>query len=88
MPTSLLSVSHTFQNLLDFLNEVVVDWGLGKLNNVHLSIAITTDNAVSISKAVREGGFRSARYLAHTLNFVAQKGLQVASVSSMLFHVR
>lgn len=88
LETVTLSESHTAQNLTVYLNKVIDAWGIRKPTNPELKIAITSDNASNIVKAIRDGGFRGIRCFAHTVNLAAQRGLGVTSVSNVLAHVR
>lgn len=85
LQTTQLPESHTSENLLNYTNEVIDNWHIAR-HNPSLPLAITTDNAANITKAVREGGYLNVRCFAHTVNLAAKKGLAV--IDSTMGHIR
>jgi len=59
-------VSHTAENILKNINDVLVDWGLTK---AHVS-SFVRDNAANIVKALRDGQYTNVGFLITPCSFV------------------
>lgn len=62
---------HTAQNLKILLAEKFIEWKIQ-----HKIVCVVSDNAANIIAAVREGGWKSQRCFAHSINLVVQNGLK------------
>lgn len=74
---------HTADNISKMLKDVLCEWGLQ--NNV---IAIVTDNASNMLKAVRNLGWRQVRCTAHSLNLAVSNGLQQKEIKTIITKVK
>ena len=96
LQTRPLFETHTAENLANVLKKAVDDWQIVKYYTSGSSagisqkpIAITTDNAANIVKAVEVAGFSPhIRCFAHCLNLAAQKAMDIPSVSRLLGRMR
>lgn len=94
LQTRALNDSHTAENLAKVLNEAVAEWNLQKFWKSDgaaeaIPIAITSDNAQNIVKAIDIAGFQPhIRCFAHCLNLSAQKAIDLPSVSRLLGRMR
>ncbi|KAI4824950.1 hypothetical protein KUCAC02_020661 [Chaenocephalus aceratus] len=76
---------HTSTHLAEKLQEAVAEYKLEKPK----TIAVTTDNARNIVKAVSEAGLGpQTGCFAHTLNLASQKAMAVNQVSRLLGEIR
>ena len=81
LATTKCETSHTSEALMEEIVNVVRKWGVDV-------IAVSTDNAANITKAVQQAGFTNIRCLAHTINLATNKGLAVRDVESLIKRVR
>lgn len=83
LQTTRLNDSHSAENLLEYLEKVLEQWGLSGTKPV-----ITTDNASNMVKGLKDGGYVNIPCFAHTKNLAAQRGLKIPEVELLLGNIR
>ena len=79
LSTEHMTVSHTGENLLSHLENLLKEWGI-----VNKKIFWVTDNASDIKKAVNLGGYDWVGCMGHTVNLGVKKALELPNVNKII----